>query len=250
MSEGPQVLRRTQWLHKYLSGRRVVRCDSTRSDIPADALTGRLIERAFCKGKHIFIEFDGGQFLHNHLLMRGIWRKLEGQQLFLPEATWLALYVGPHTICNIKGQMLRLVNREAVDAQCDSLGPDAMTQPYPKDEIRQSLAATKLPVSEALLAQSILAGVGNIAKSEALFLAGLDPRLSACELLPAQMDGLLDAIYTVLWNSYNKGGRWTCRIYRRQGQRCDQCGTVIRSLSLPPSKRATYFCPKCQPQSA
>ena len=71
-------------------------------------MTGRQIQRAFCKGKHIFIEFDGGSFLHNHLLMRGKWKKLDGNQLFLPEGAWLGLYVGPYTICNLNGQMLNL----------------------------------------------------------------------------------------------------------------------------------------------
>ena len=112
MSKGPQVLRRTEWLHKHLQSRRIVRCHSSRSDIPAEELAGRVVQRAFCKGKHIFIEFDGGRFLHNHLLMKGIWRKLEGQQLFFPDTTWLALYVGPFTICNLKGQMLKLVLKQ------------------------------------------------------------------------------------------------------------------------------------------
>ena len=246
MSEGPQVLRRTQWLHKYLAGRRVVRCHSARNDIPAEVLAGRTAERVFCKGKHIFIEFDGGVFLHNHLLMRGIWRKLEGQLLFYPDATWLGLYVGKFTICIIHGQMLKIVDQEEVNAQCASLGPDAMTQPFPRDEIRRSLAATILPVSEALLDQKIFCGVGNIAKSEALYAAGLDPRIAACKLLPVEMDRLLEAIHIVLWDSFNKGGRWTRNVYHRHGQRCDKCATVIRSMRLTPSKRATYFCPKCQ----
>ncbi|RLS34508.1 MAG: hypothetical protein DWH79_04195 [Planctomycetota bacterium] len=246
VSEGPQVLRRTQWLHKYLAGRRVVGCHSTRSDIRAEALKGRLIERSFCKGKHIFIEFDGGVFLHNHLLMRGIWRKWDGQLLFYPEATWLGLYVGPFTICNINGQMLKIVSHEDVKAQCDTLGPDAMSQPFPQDEIRRSFAATPLPVSEALLDQKIVCGVGNIAKSEALYRAGLDPRIAAQELLPGETDRLLEAIHNVLWGSYNQGGRWTQKVYRRRGERCEKCATVIRSMRLTPSKRATYFCPKCQ----
>ncbi len=226
MSEGPQVLRRTEWLHKHLESRRVVRCYSTSGDIPAEELTGRVVLRAFCKGKHIFIEFDGGRYLHNHLLMKGIWRKLEGQQLFFPDTTWLALYVGPFTICNLKGQMLKLVYEDAVNRQCDSLGPDAMPHPFPKDMIGQSLSATKLAISEALLAQSILCGVGNVAKSEALYLAGLDPRIAGCELRPFQMDRLLEAIPAVLWNSYNEGGRWTHNVYHRHGRlrgRCVPC---------------------------
>ena len=101
MSEGPQVRRRTEWLEKYLAGRKVLRCQSTREDIPAESFTGKRIERVFCKGKHIFLEFEAGLFLHNHLLMRGTWKKLEGQQLFLPPNAWIALYVGPYTICKM-----------------------------------------------------------------------------------------------------------------------------------------------------
>ena len=112
MSEGPQVLRRTEWLDRHLAGRNVLRCISARTEIPAESLTGRKIQRSFCKGKHIFIEFDGGAFLHNHLLMRGKWKKLDGNQLFLPDSAWLGLYVGPYTICNLNGQMLDLVGQD------------------------------------------------------------------------------------------------------------------------------------------
>lgn len=246
MSEGPQVLRRTQWMHKYLAGRRILRCQSLRQDIPAEALTGAVVLRCFCKGKHIFVEFDHGRFLHNHLLMRGTWRKLEGQQLFLPEDAWLSLYVGPYTICNLQGQKLRLVSQAEVDKQCAALGPDVMGDPYPVEQIRSSLAATTLAVSEALLAQSVLAGVGNIAKSESLYLAAIDPCTPACDLSTTQMDRLLDAIRNVMWGSYHQGGRWNRRVYQRRGQCCERCRTLVRSIRLPPSKRATYYCPKCQ----
>ncbi len=246
MAEGPQVLRRTEWLHRYLAGRKVVRSETERDDIPADKLTGLTVQRVSCKGKNIFVEFEGGQVLYNHLLMRGKWKKLDGAQLFLPAGAWLGLYVGPYTICNIGGQKLKLIDQEQMQEQLESLGPDAMAKPYPTDEIRSSLLETTLSISEALLDQSVVAGVGNIAKSEILFLARIDPRLAATELAERQMETLLDAIPTVLWNSYNVGGRWACRIYRRHGNPCDQCGTKIRSMSLRPSKRATYFCPKCQ----
>jgi endonuclease-8 len=227
-----------------LSGRKVLRCMSARTEIPAESLAGRQIRRAFCKGKHIFIEFDADCFLHNHLLMRGKWKKLDGNQLFLPDDAWLGLYVGPYTICNLNGQMLNLVGQENVAAQLASLGPDAMSRPYPADEIRAALAATQLPISEALLDQSVVAGVGNIAKSEILFQTRLDPRIPANEV--KTMDRLLESIRSVLWKSYDTGGRWECRVYHRHGHRCETCGSVIRSIRLAPSKRATYFCPSCQ----
>jgi hypothetical protein len=78
--------------------------------------------------------------------MKGIWRKLAGQQLFFPDTMWLALYVGPFTICNLKGQMLKLVNEDALNRQCNSLGPDAMSLPFPRDEIHHLLGAAELPI--------------------------------------------------------------------------------------------------------
>ena len=166
--------------------------------------------------------------------------------MFLPHGAWLGLYVGPYTICNLNGQILHLVSENDVAAQLASLGPDAMTQPYPADEIRTALAASTLPISEALLDQSVLAGVGNIAKSEILFQTGLDPRIPANEVTGAKLDRLLESIRRVLWASYDVGGRWVCRVYHRSGQRCEGCGSVIRSVRLAPSKRSTYFCPSCQ----
>jgi formamidopyrimidine-DNA glycosylase len=224
----------------------VVRCDSDRTEVPPEALTGTRIVRAFCKGKHIFVEFDNGSFLHNHLLMRGKWKRLGGNQLFLPEDAWLGLYVGPYTICNLNGQLLRVVSQDDVSEKLASLGPDAMSQPYPSGEIRQALAACRLPVSEALLDQPVLAGVGNIAKSEILFQARLDPRVPANEVTADVLDRLLMCIPEVLWNSYNVGGRWECQVYHRYGKPCLACGVAIRAIKLPPSKRATYFCPNCQ----
>jgi formamidopyrimidine-DNA glycosylase len=88
--------------------------------------------------------------------------------------------------------MLNLVGQSDVAKQLASLGPDAMSQPYPADEIRTALAATTLPISEALLDQSVLAGVGNIAKSEILFQTGLAPRVPANELTDATMDRLVE----------------------------------------------------------
>ena len=194
MAEGPQVRRRTEWLHKHLADRKVVHCESTREDIDAILLTGKQIERAFCKGKHIFVEFDGGKFLHNHLLMRGTWKKLDGRLLFLPANAWLSLYLGPCTICNLGGQMPRLVERAQVDQQLAALGPDAMADPYPRDKIGKSLRSSTLPISEALLDQSLVAGIGNIAKSEILYSSGVDPRVTAGDLNDGQFGRLLDRI--------------------------------------------------------
>jgi len=246
MAEGPQVRRRTEWLHKHLAGRAVLGCDSTREDLPAESLIGKSVRRAFCQGKHIVLEFEGDLFLHNHLLMRGTWKKLEGRQLFLPPNAWLALYMGPYTICNLGGQMLKIVSRGALQQRLASLGPDAMAEPFPETAIAQRLKGQPLPIAEALLDQSLVAGIGNIAKSEILYAAGIDPRAKISELNDAELTGLLHAAHAVLWASYHAGGRWNCSVYRKAGEACKTCGETIRCIRQAPSRRTTYFCPACQ----
>lgn len=246
MAEGPQVLRRTEWLNRYLRGRKILRCESQREDIAAHTLLHLVINEVSCKGKNIFIELEDGRFLHNHLLMRGKWKKLSGAQLFFPADTWLGLDVGSYTVCNIGGQRLRLICQKEVEKQLEALGPDAMARPYPANEIRSSLLKSNLPICEALLQQSITAGVGNIAKSEILFTARIAPTRIMADLTDAEVNQLMDAIQSILWNSYHQGGRWICRVYRRAGKPCMECGSSIFSMAIKPSKRATYYCPRCQ----
>jgi endonuclease-8 len=233
-------------LHEQLASRKVRQCWSTRDDISSDLFRGKRVRQAFCRGKHIFLEFEGGVFLHNHLMMQGTWIKREGQRPFLPPNTWIAFDVGRYSISNIAGQMLKVVTRDDVDRELAALGPDAMSKPFPEREIFERLIACSLPIAEALLNQQLLAGIGNIAKSEILFSAGIDPRTKANELDDGEMARLIRAIPSTLWESYHNGGRWTCRVYRRDGKACITCGGSIQCLKQPRSRRATYFCPTCQ----
>ena len=248
MSEGPQVKLKTEWLHRRLAGREVLDCQAAMPSVQAfpDGLRGRCVREAFCKGKHIFIAFDGDVTVHNHLLMRGRWRKEGGQLLFLHPGDWLSLYVGPYTVVNSGGQMLRLESPDETAAALARLGPDAMALPYPADAIADGLRGSALPIAEALLDQALVCGLGNTARSEALFEAGLDPRLSSGNLSPAQFDRWHEAVQRVLWESYRHGGRWTCHVYRRDRRPCTVCGVHVVRSRLKPSGRSIYFCPRCQ----
>ncbi len=246
MSEGPQVKLRTEWLHARLGGRTIRACQTPREDLSdfARAVTGREVARVFCKGKHIFLEFEGDLFLHNHLLMRGSWRRYDGRFLFLPEGAWLALDLGTATVCNLNGQMLRPESRRGVEQELAQLGPDVMASPYPSAAILASLAASDRPLGRVLLDQAIVCGLGNIAKSEALHAAGIDPRLPADLLEPERAERLVTAMRDVCEASYHKGGRWTCDVYHRHGRACRQCGATIARQRQ--DGRMTYYCPRCQ----
>ncbi len=249
MSEGPQVKLRTEWLHRHLAGRVITDAASDRAALQTAlaSLRGRRVTRCTCKGKHIFIELETGEALHNHLLMRGTWRREPSRSLFLPADVWLELCVGDDVLRNRNGQVLEFLSPEGTAACLEALGPDVMSLPFPRAAVLSALASTPLAIAETLLDQALIAGIGNIAKSEILHRAGIHPSTRSDQLAGNDCSRLGDVIEQVMWECYHNGGRWHCDVYRRRGRRCLRCGETIQLLRLSPSRRSCYFCPGCQP---
>jgi len=248
MSEGPQVKRATERLHRLLEGQVLADCKTAGDDLQefSETAKGSRVRRVFCKGKHIFIEFGSGRFLQNHLLMRGRWRVVKGRLLLLPSEMWLALEVGNTTVCNVNGQVLRVLDAAGLQDQLDSLGPDVMSPDCPVEQMVEAIGGRNVPVGEVLLDQSVVSGIGNVAKSESLFLAGVPPMATASELDSRQLVRLAESIRHVMWESYDAGGRWTHRIYRRAGMKWPRCGGRIAMIRQGKQGRSTYLCPSCQ----
>jgi endonuclease-8 len=210
------------------------------------SVPGLRIDRIFCKGKHIFFEFDSGKYLHNHLLMRGKWRKSSDRFLLLHSEIWLTLELAKTTVYNCNGQVLEVLDAEQVKTQLDLLGPDIMSEDCLDDYIIDAITLSKESIGETLLDQTVLSGIGNVAKSESLFLSGIHPQIRAIDLSNDQSRSLIENIQHVMWESYRAGGRWPNRVYRRARNRCFECGTRIRMIRQGKQNRSTYFCPGCQ----
>jgi len=248
VSEGPQVKLITERLQRQLQGQAITDCQTTRDSLRtfSDSVKGVYVERVFCKGKHIFLEFSPGLFLQNHLLMRGRWRSTKGRMLLLPTEMWLALETHNTTVANINGQILRPLNNEELQLQLDSLGPDVMSAECSREHIIAAMRQREVPLGEALLDQSVLSGIGNVAKSESLFLARVHPEAMASQLGSGRAVKLAECIRYVMWESYQAGGRWTHRVYRRAGMKCYECGGRVAMIRQGKQRRSTYFCPACQ----
>jgi len=234
----------TEWLHRLLGGY-APRVESPLAEWKelAAALDGRRVLRALCKGKHLFVEFDGDRFLWNHMVVEGRWRRV-GPDDELPEGTWLALRVPRATVCNLHGEKLGLLDEREMRARLESLGVDVMSAPFPAAEVAAAIRASEHPIGEALLEQSHIAGVGETARSEALFLAQIDPRAPGCELSERAAQRLALALHRVTLESYQAGGRWVLRVHRRGGRRCPTCGSEI--LHVRQAATDTFLCPHCQ----
>ncbi|MCW5556171.1 MAG: bifunctional DNA-formamidopyrimidine glycosylase/DNA-(apurinic or apyrimidinic site) lyase [Verrucomicrobiae bacterium] len=155
------------------------------------------------------------------------------------------------------------------------LGPEPLEDRFSVDYLGAALGRSTQAVKVKLLDQSLVAGVGNIYASEALFRAQISPRLSARKLTARQVARLRREVRAVLreairWGStlplhhgQASGGdglfyfgraanaldfyEERLRVYDREGQPCERCGTVIRRLVQ--AARSTFYCPRCQPDS-
>lgn len=118
-----------------------------------------------------------------------------------------------------------------------NLGLDATDPAFTDEVLARALSKRRIPIKPALLDQRIVAGLGNIYATEALWLARIDPRCPASSLDRAEIRRLVKAIRRVL----AKGEPWS--VYDREGQRCPRCGTAITRITQ--AGRSTYWCTGC-----
>src|SRR5262245_61957511 len=154
----------------------------------------------------------------------------------------------------------------------EKLGPEPLTSDFTADSFGQTLKRSAQAVKVKLLDQSLVAGVGNIYASEALFRAGISPCIAARRLRPSQVLDLWRAVREVLSDAIERGttvplnydaagahdgffyfGRAPeakefyaerLRVYGREGEPCFTCGLPIRRLVQ--AARSTFFCARCQ----
>src|SRR5215213_4262758 len=140
-----------------------------------------------------------------------------------------------------------------------SLGPDCLNEIFDIDEAKMRLhSKQQLLISEALLDQKIISGIGNKYKSEILFICKISPFKLISQLKPTEEKILLERIPKLLRYGYKNCGRtrcvlqnekssWNTRhwVFRRTGKECWICRSLIKSEKTL-TNRATFWCPNCQ----
>ncbi len=147
---------------------------------------------------------------------------------------------------------------ETIHPALARLGPDLLDDSWGHahaDEARRRLgdpARARQTISEALLDQRAVAGIGNIWRNETLFHERVDPWASVGDLDGATVDRLVATARDLLRQSAGiTPGRSPMWVYRRAGRPCRRCGTLVRSAALDNAiPRTTYWCPTCQPEAA
>jgi endonuclease VIII len=279
MPEGDTIYRTARALQNALGGKVVTGFETALAKLARvnddEPLVGRTLEKVESRGKWCLIFFSGDLILVTHMLMSGSWH------LYRTGERW---QMGR----NRMRVVIRTADSEAVgfnipvaefhtarslerNSEVPKLGPDILSDKFTVQGGVARLAAYGLENPDAeiavvLLNQRVLAGLGNVYKSEVAFAAGVNPFRAMKTITPRErelmvdiaqrymkanvVDGKSDRIVTY------SGSRRTTHamdreerlwVYRRQGQECRRCGATVMMRKQGAQVRSTYWCPGCQP---
>lgn len=283
MPEGDTVHRQCRILHEALAGAVLTRADLRVPRHATADLTGWSVREVVPRGKHLLIRLqpppDRPQeplTLHSHLMMDGIWW-VDRKPLISSDTS--AGPREPHTVRVVLEarradgsttravghdlKMVRLLRTSEEDREVGHLGPDLL-DPGWGAELREEAAANlhaaaDRPLGEVLLDQRVMAGIGNIYRSELCFLQRISPFAPTARL--RDPGALVDLAHRLLEVNKDRTVRVTTGgmmgrdgdlwVYGRGGKPCRRCRGRIQRREMPQPHdgalpRSVYLCPRCQ----
>lgn len=276
MPELPEVETVRRGLLPVLEGRVIVRAEARRPDLrwplPPDlvqVLTGARVTALRRRSKYILADLDREVSLLLHLGMSGR-LLIEGQSdvafhrdpAILPRHDHVVITTDQGVTVTLNDArrfgMVDLVR--GPHPLLEKLGPEPLSDDFSATVLATAFHNRRAPVKSALLDQRIVAGLGNIYVSEALFRAGIDPRRAAGQIEADRIAALAGHIRDVLAEAIEAGGsslrdhrqtngelgyfQHSFRVYDREGTPCLNCAAPIRRIVQ--SGRSSFYCPACQ----
>ena len=273
MPEGDTIFRAARTLHRALAGKPVVRFESpfpalTRVHLDAP-LTMRRIEEVSATGKHLLMRFSGGLILRTHMRMNGSWhisrpgerwqRSRRHMRVLVATEDFVAVAFNVHVAEFIRAEDLPR------HGELRHLGPDLLAADFDEHAALERMRARPADlVADVLLNQRVVAGIGNVYKSEVLFACRISPFVQTAGLADEDLQRLVRTARRLLranvqpsmapMTTYTGFRRTTGRdnpaerlwVYGRGGKPCRRCGTAISVKKHGPGARLTYWCPGCQ----
>ncbi|MFI5708104.1 Fpg/Nei family DNA glycosylase [Kribbella sp. NPDC051620] len=260
MPEGDTVWRACKRLDQALGGQELTETDFRVPTLATTDLSGRTMLEVVAKGKHLLMRLSGGLTIHSHFRMDGSWH------LYRPGESWkggpdhqvrAVLRTADWTAVGYRLPVLDLLATDQEDTVVGHLGPDLLSPDFDRELALTNLAAQpERTISEALLDQRNLAGIGNFYRTEVCFLLGLHPwrTVESVDLAAA-----VDLSRRLMKANLRHGAQVTTGVdrpgqrtyvFERPGKPCRRCRTTIRTAPIgePPRERVSYWCPTCQPE--
>jgi endonuclease-8 len=249
MAEGDTILRAARRLDA-LTGETVAASAPNPRGRAAriERLDGRRLDAVESHGKNLLLRF-GDVVLHSHMGMNGSWHVYpRGAAWRKPRrSAWAVLEGESQEAVQFGGPTLRLLaaGRARRDPQLARLGPDILAPELDLDAILQRLRADPTRgLGDALLDQTVVAGIGNIFKSEACFAARVDPWRPVGDVDEEELVAVLLAARELMLAAV-ADGRHTYAVYRAR-RPCPVCRGRISARGQGDANRTTYWCPHCQ----
>jgi endonuclease-8 len=258
------TLHRLARLHQKRFGRKpvIVTSPQQRFAEGADAVSGRVLRRADAWGKHLFHHYDGGHVVHVHLGLYGSFTEAP-LPLDEPVGQVRMRMIGTEYGTDLRGPTVcEIIDAGAVDDVVARLGPDPLRPDADPALAWKRITKSRRTIGGLLMDQTIIAGVGNVYRSELLYRHHIDPfrpgtQIDADEFAAMWADlvalmkvGVRRGKIVVVRPEHDHGapsyrpGRPRTYVYRRAGDACRVCGTTVRTAEL--EARNVFWCPTCQ----
>jgi endonuclease-8 len=260
--EGDTVWLAARTMHGALAGHVLVHSDLRVPQLATVDRRGRTVREVVSRGKHLLTRFDDDRTLHSHFQMDGSWH------LYRPGSAWTGgpdwqvravLGTDEWIAVGYRLPVLELLATSEEAAAVGHLGPDILGADWDEAEALCRLhTQPDREIGPALLDQRNLAGIGNLYKTEALFLSGVTPWTRAGDV--PDLAGLVRRAARLLQSNKNHWQQSTTGslrrgeahwVFERPGRPCRRCGTRIASAHQSEPGRETqaricYWCPHCQ----
>lgn len=270
--EGDSLHKLARKLRPVLLGREVEELSLPRFAGRADGVCGQQVTAVEARGKNLLVHFADGLCLHVHLKMLGRVRLMPGHETGFRHDTVAMLKTKTHTVRVDHAPIARLLRSADVhrDLHFRNLGPDLLSPDFDEAEALSRLRRRDtVPLGEAIMDQSAVAGIGNVWKSELCFQRRLDPFKPVAAVSDDGLRGLLrlgrhqmsehverprrtlpDPFeaprHRRTTRAHIRPGQSTLHVYERAGQACYTCQTQVAMRRQGTQARSTYFCPHCQ----
>ncbi|MEM6367613.1 MAG: DNA-formamidopyrimidine glycosylase family protein [Myxococcota bacterium] len=258
MPEGDTIFRTARTLGGALTGQRVLRFRTSLDALDGSGLVGLDVSSVESRGKNLLMHFSDGRVLYSHMRMTGSWhlyRRRESWRRPQRQAR-CALDTQHHVAVCFNAPVLELLTAKGLRRHriLARLGPDLLSEtPHMNEILRRFRGGKDVPIGELVVAQNVVCGIGNVYKSESLFLEGLDPFRPASSLDDAAVLALMNRARRLMLSNltgypritrHAPGGRYWA--YGRMDEPCFCCGTPMRMRRQGDAGRSTYWCPDCQ----
>ncbi len=276
MPEGDTIFRTARALGRALVGRPIT---GFRSNYPLitrfhddTPITGQQVDRVESRGKWLLIYFSGGGILVTHMLMSGSWHIYRIGEPWQQPGRNMRIVL-ENSECQAVGFRVPVAQMHTVqslvrDRRIPQPAGDVLNPDFDAEATSQRmLACAHEEIGDVLLHQEVLAGVGNVFKSEVCFVTGINPFCRVADLSAEQVSTLIATskklvASNVLEDSgdmivtYRGQHRRTTHqsnpgeslwVYSRNGDPCRRCGERIRRRIQGPDARVTFWCQQCQP---